>query len=50
MTGLISFILLVLGGIVLLAAGMLKEEGEERSANINLAFGFILLASGWWLA
>jgi hypothetical protein len=29
---------------------MLKEEGEERSANVNLAFGFILLLSGWWLA
>lgn len=50
MTGLISFILLVLGGVLLMSAGILKEEGEDRSANSALVVGFILLLCGWWLA
>jgi hypothetical protein len=50
MTGLISFVLLVMGGLVLMSAGMLKEEGRDLSANFCLAFGFILLLCAWWLA
>lgn len=50
MTGLISFILLALGGLFVLAAGGLYENGSKGASRIGGLVGSILLLCAWWLA
>jgi hypothetical protein len=50
MTGLISFILIALGGTMMSGAGMSAARGRERTSIIGLVVGIILLLCGWWLA
>ncbi len=50
MTGLISFIMLALGGLFMLAAGGLYEEGSKGASRVGGVVAVILLLCGWWLA
>lgn len=50
MTGLISFVLLAMGGISMISGGMLEEEGRRRPANIAIVCGTTLLFCAWVLA
>lgn len=50
MTGLISFILMVMGGVAMVCAGMLEEEGSRSTAKLAAYIGSVLLLCAWWLA
>lgn len=50
MTGLISFVLLLLGGFFLIVSGMLQQDKQAGSAAFIATIGFVLQLCAWWLA
>ena len=50
MTGLISLILIALGGTMMSGSGMSAARGRDRVSAIGAVVAIILLLCGWWLA